>query len=186
MIARAPAGLAVREVQWLPNSLYLLYGLGRRGDPFIREAWQVRVAYPDRHPISLGEQATMVRYAPSGRAIAYLSASADGRTGRIILVRPDGTGRAALTSDPGRYSGLAWSPRGDKLAYAEVGGGTARIWVSDAEAAGRMLVHSYQMELQDPRNTFSLAWSPNGRGLLFGTNSGTSIGPIWMATFERR
>jgi len=31
-----------------------------------------------------------------------------------------------------------------------------------------------------------MVWAPDARRLLFGTNSGTFQGPIWLATFERR
>jgi len=187
MVTRAPAGSVMRDVQWLPNSLYLLYGLARPSDQVVREVWQVRVAYPDRHQIPIAGAATMVRLAPSGRAIAYVTAGErGGGRGRVVVSRPDGSGRFAVTAEPGRYSGLAWSPQGDKLAFAEVRDAHAEIWVADAEAGGRMQVHSYAMEFSDPRSVLSIVWSPDGRRLLFGTNSGTSHGPIWMASFERR
>ncbi|HEU4798314.1 MAG TPA: hypothetical protein VFT63_05260 [bacterium] len=187
MVARAPVGLAMRDVQWFPNSLYLLYGLSRPAEQVVREVWKVRVANPDRHQIPIAGPAMMVRLAPSGRAIAYVTAGGPAAgAARVVVSRPDGSGRFAVTEEPGRYSGLAWSPQGDKLAFAEVRGAQAEIWVADAEAGGRLLVHSYAMEFSNPRITLSLAWSPNGRGLLFGTNSGTSVGPIWMASFERQ
>jgi Tol biopolymer transport system component len=187
MVARAPVGSVMREVQWFQNSLYLLYGLSRPGEQAVREVWQVRVANPDRHQIPIAGPATMIRLAPSGRAIAYVTTGGPSvGAGRVVASRPDGSGRFAVTEEPGRYSGLAWSPQGDKLAFAEVRGAHAEIWVADAEAGGRMLVHSYAMEFSNPRIALSLVWSPNGRRLLFGTNSGMSVGPIWMASFERR
>lgn len=186
MVARAPAGWVMREVQWLPNSLYLLYGLARPSEQVVREVWEVRVANPDRHRIPLTGPATMVRLSPSGRAIAYVTADGAAGTGRVVVSRPDGTGRFAVTEEIGRYSGLAWSPQGDKLAFAVVRDAHAEIWVADAEAGGRMLVHRYATEFTNPRIALSLVWSPNGRRLLFGTNSGRSVGPVWMASFERR
>lgn len=188
MVARAPAGSAMRDVQWSPNSLYLLYGFSRPSEQMVREVWQVRVAYPDRRQIPISGPATTIRLAPSGRAIAYVTAgSSDDGTGRVVVSRPDGSGRFAVTAEPGRYSGLAWSPQGDKLAFAEVTDEAhAEIWVADGEAAGRLLVYSYAMEFSDPSIALSLTWSPDGRRLLFGTNSGTFRGPIWMASFERR
>ncbi|MGH2399396.1 MAG: TolB family protein [bacterium] len=187
MIGRAPAGLTMRNVQWLPNSLYLLYGLARPAEQAVREVWQVRVAYPDRQRIPIPGPATMVLMAPSGRATAYVITEGwAGGAGRVVVSRPDGTGRFAVTEEQGRYSGLAWSPQGDKLAFAEIRDARAEIWVADAQAGGRMAVHNYAIELYTPRTALSIAWSPDGRRLLFGTNSGMAVGPIWMATFERR
>ena len=76
---------------------------------------------------------------------------------------------------------------GDKLAFAEVTDEAhAEIWIADGDASGRLNVHSYALEFSDPSISLSMAWSPDGRRLLFGTNSGTFQGPIWMAVFERQ
>jgi len=188
LVARAPEGMAMRDLQWLPNSLYLLYGLARPAQASVSEVWQVRISYPDRRRLAVAVPAAMVRLAPSGRALAYLTGDAleDG-IGQVVVSRLDGSGRLTLTERPGRYTGLAWSPQGDKLAFAEVTDEAhAQIWIADGDGSGRLDVYAYPLEFSDPRIALSLAWSPDGRRLLFGTNSGTFQGPIWMASLARR
>lgn len=188
MVARAPAGRAMRDLQWFPDSLYLLYGLSMPADQVILEAWRVRITYPDRRTIPLDVPAVSLRLAPSGKRIAYLSGPEveDGR-GRVVVSRLDGTGRFDLTPDEGRYSGLAWSPQGDKLAFAALRTeANADIWIADADGSGRLHLFPYPLEFSDPSIVLSASWAPDGRHLVFGTNSGSFTGPIWVATFRRR
>ena len=188
VVTRAPAGLAMHDLQWFPDSLYLLYGLSRAGDNVLTEAWRVRISYPDRRRIPLPGGALLLRLAPSGRAIAYVTGEAieDGK-GRVVVAQADGDRRVIVTPRSGRYSGLAWSPQGDKLAFAELTDEAhAEIWIADGEGPGRLMVHSYTLEFSDPSIALSMVWAPDARRLLFGTNSGTFQGPIWLATFERR
>jgi len=42
------------------------------------------------------------------------------------------------------------------------------------------------MEYTDPGMGVAIAWSPDGRHLVFGTNTGASRGPIWLVTLQRR
>jgi len=187
-VHRAPSGMVMRDLQWFPDSLYLFYGLSRAGEDVIAEAWRVRVSYPDRQRIAIPGGALQVRLAPTGRAMAYLTGDAldDGR-GQVVTSRLDGTARVTLTAHAGRYSGLAWSPQGDKLAFAElIDEAHAEVWIADGDGPGRLLVHDYALEFSDPSIALSAAWAPDGRRLLFGTNSGTFQGPIWIATLERR
>ena len=187
-VTAAPRGCAIRDPQWLPNSLYLVYGLSIPSESVISEAWQVRIAYPDRRRVPLDGPAVALVLAPSGRQIAYVTGPdvADG-VGRVAVSRLDGSGRFTLTPEEGRYAGLSWSPQGDKLAFAIMDDEAhARLWIADSDASGRLLVHDYGLEFSDPSISLSTAWAPDGRRLLFGTNTGTFTGPIWMATFVRR
>ena len=162
----------MRELQWFPNGLYLFYGLSRLDDLVITEAWKVRVSYPDRQRIPLAGPALQVRLAPTGEALAYVTGDAinDGK-GRVVIAGIEGGGRFTLTDAPGRYSGLAWSPQGDKLSYAEVTDEAhAEIWIADGDDSGRLAAHSYALEFSDPSIVLS----------------GAFRGPVWMATFERR
>lgn len=188
LVRDAPAGYAIRDVQWFGDSLYLLYGLASSVNQAIAEAWRVRITYPDRRLIPILAPSTWLRLAPSGRYLAYLSGSEveEGR-GRITVSRLDGTGRFVLTPEEGRYSGLAWSPQGDKLAFAAARDeADANIWIVDADGSGRLSVFSYPLEFSDPNIALSMSWAPDGRHIVFGTNTGSFIGPIWLATLERR
>lgn len=187
-VERAPAGRAMRELQWFPDSLYLFYGLSRRNDHVVTEAWRVRIAYPDRRPIPLAGPAMHLRLAPTGAAVAYVTGEGvgDGK-GRIVASRIDGHGRFTVAGDVARYSGLSWSPQSDKLAYAMVTDEAhAEIVIADGDGSGRLQAHSYALEFSDPSIELVTAWAPDGRALLFGTNAGTFRGPIWLATFDRR
>ncbi|HXF82884.1 MAG TPA: hypothetical protein VNN19_09050, partial [bacterium] len=187
-VTRAPAGRAMRALQWFPNSLYLFYGLSGLEDDVITEAWRVRVAYPDHRRLPLPDALRHPRLAPGGEAVACVAGDAvrDGR-GRIVVVPLDGRGRVTVTPEEGRYTALAWSPQGDKLAYALVTDeANAEIWIADADASGRLAAHTYALEFTDPSIELSAAWSPDGHRLLFGTDTGAFRGPIWLAVLERR
>lgn len=188
LVTRAPVGRAVWDLQWFADSLYLLYGLSASTDRLLTQVWRVRIAYPDRRQIPIDPPALSVRLASTGERIAYVTRSdLDKSRGRIIVARLDGTGRFAITPKDGRYTGLSWSPQGDKLAYAElIDEATVEIWLVDADGSGRLRVISYPLELPHPRIALSIAWAPDGRHLVFGTNTGTFTGPIWLANLERR
>lgn len=188
MVSQAPAGRAIRDLQWFPDSLYLFYGLSTPADQVIMEAWRVRISYPDRQQIPIVTPATALRLAPSGKRVAYLSGPdvEDGR-GRVVVSRLDGSGQFAMTPEEGRYSGLAWSPQGDKLAFASLRDeANADIWIADADGSGRVHVFPYPLEFSDPSIVLSASWASDGRHLVFGTNSGSFVGPIWLLTFQRR
>lgn len=186
-VADAPAGSAMRDLQWFPDGLYLLFGLSSFTDPLITEAWRVRVAYPDRQKIPLEAPARFLRLAPTGRSIAYVAGinERDDR-GRLVVSRLDGSGPATL-APADLYGGLAWSPQGDKIAYALMEPeARAQIWIADADTSGRLRVLDYTLEFTDPRIAVSFTWSADGRRLAFGTNTGSFTGPIWVATLSRR
>lgn len=188
LVTRAPAGRAIRELQWSADSLYLFYGLSAPADRLLRQAWRVRIAYPDLRELPIDTPAVALALAPSEERMAYVTGmdSNNGR-GHIVVSRLDGTGKFAITPSAGRYTGLAWSPQGDKLAYAEVlDEANMEIWVADADGSGRLHVFSYPLELPDPGIALSITWSPLGQHVIFGTNTGSSSGPIWLATLQRR
>jgi WD40 repeat protein len=188
LLTRAPAGRAIRDIQWFGDSLYLLYGLSAAGSLSLERAFRIRIAYPDRREIPIATPAVSLRLAPYGERVAYVSGPAleEGR-GRVLISRLDGTGRVVVTPKTGTYSGLAWSPQGDKLAFAELTDeANAEIWVVDADGSGRLHISSYAFELPDPRIALSITWSPDGRHLVYGTNTGRFTGPLWLATLERR
>lgn len=188
LLTRAPAGRAIRDLQWFGDSLYLLYGVSTAGSLVLERASRIRIAYPDRRDIPLDTPAVSLRLAPHGERVAYVSgpALADDH-GRVLISRLDGTGRVLVTPRDGTYTGLAWSPQGDKLAFGElVDKANAEIWVVDANGSGRLHIFSYAIELPDPNIALSITWSPDGRHLIFGTNAGRSTGPLWLATLEPR
>lgn len=186
-VRQAPAGYAMRNLQWFPDGLYLFYGLSSLSDTVITEAWRVRVSYPDARVIPLMGPARFLTLSPAGRGIAYLvGTDVRGDHGRIVATRLDGTGLVEIAPAE-QYGGLAWSPQGDKLAYAQMESeASAQIWIADADGSGRLHVLDYALEFSDPSIALSMTWAPDGRHLTFGTDTGSFTGPIWVATFRRR
>lgn len=71
----------------------------------------------------------------------------------IYVVAPDGSGLTRLTETPAKP---AWSPAGDRIAYAAEEG----VWVIGADGTGRRLV-------AEARGAGPPAWSPDGMRLAF-------------------
>lgn len=188
LVTRAPAGRVMREVQWFADNLYLLYGLSDPAERVIREAHRVRISYPDQSEIPLPVRTVALRLAPTGRHVAVVTADRQAvGMGEVIVSRLDGSGRLVLAADPGRFTGLAWSPQGDKLVYARVTEESrAELWLADADRSDRLQLYSYAMEYTDPGIDLAMTWAPDGRHVAFGTNTGMFVGPIWLATLQRR
>lgn len=187
MVMSAPAGHAIRDLQWFADSLYLFYGVAAQDDAPVTQVWRVRISYPDRRQLPVAAPMAVLRLAPSGRELAYVIGPnvAAGR-GQVMVVRLDGSRSRTLT-DVARIAGLAWSPQSDKLAYAELGDeADAELWIADGDGSGRLHLHSYLLEFADPEIALSMSWAPDGRHLVFGTNTGSFVGPIWLAMLQRR
>jgi dipeptidyl aminopeptidase/acylaminoacyl peptidase len=188
MILRAPASRAIRELEWFPDGLDVLLGLSTSPGSVITEAWRMRMSAAGHRQIPLPGPAVEMRLAPSGRYLAVIGGDrSPDRVGRVVITLLDGTSRRVVTPHAGRYSGLAWSPQGDKVVFADVADRVrAELWMADGDGSGRLHVYSYQLEYTDPAIELVMAWAPDARHLAFGTNTGTFRGPIWLATLKRR
>jgi hypothetical protein len=103
---------------------------------------------------------------------AALAAPADGQLaavaeGRLVTVNPDGSGVRTVWAPPEAISGLAWSPDGNRVAFA-MGG---RIGFYDFRSGRPIMVTSPPAGIRhaDP------AWSPDGSRLGF-----RRIGTTWQ------
>jgi Tol biopolymer transport system component len=122
---------------------------------------------------------------PDGDWVAYV-AEESGRE-RAYIVRQDGSGRRAISPWVRRISGLAWAPRGDKVAYGVFAGeAQAEVYAAAAVGSASLLVAVYRPEFPDPSAGLALAWSPDEVRLAYGTNTGALAGPVWMARFAPR
>jgi Tol biopolymer transport system component len=115
-------------------------------------------------------------WAPDGSRLA-LASELDMDLGAHTLetIRPDGSGRRVLVrlaagASPGIH-GVAWSPRGDRIAYDRVG------WIYHVRPQG-----GKSTRLVRGRNP---VWSPNGKRILFDSQNDT-IGIVDVATGRTR
>ena len=148
-------GVGVGAVSWAPDSTSVAY-VQRSGDPAAGAAHVVDARTgADRALLA-------VPGVGAGRTIDWSRrgeiAVADG-TGRIQVVRPDGTVAATLGRASERAVGLEWAPSGDRLAVQTAGRG-ARWRVVERSGAVRVV----RVTAAAP-----LAWAPNSKLLAAAT-----------------
>ncbi len=102
-------------------------------------------------------------WSPDGSLIAYEHDA--GGSSQIWTMRPDGGGRAQLTTGPGMHSGPAWSPDGRWLAYTGGFSPSFQVWVVRAGGTGAHAVVS------DTAGSLQPSWSPDGRRLVFASRT---------------
>ena len=107
------------------------------------------------------------------------------QAGRIVLVRPDGTGTHPLlasTSATGPQLHPDWSPDGARIAFSADGpDGTRDIWVANADGSGLEQVFNCAAPCgwaDDP------AWSPDGTRLMWQQGTAIDDAGIGVGTLE--
>ncbi len=180
----------VQALSWYPDGRDLFVALGPSGGARVDRFLQIRAprSLITRLSLPLGGPAASPVLSPSGRFLAYLSGTeADLRAGRgrVMVVRADGTGARALTSQGG-YSGLAWSRAGNLLAFAAADDEALSIIVADAVTGERLEVAHYRPEISRHVGSAAVAWSPDSLRIAFGTNTGETMGLVWIVTLHRQ
>ena len=84
-----------------------------------------------------------------------------------------------LTSDPGIDGGPVWSPDGRRLAFYSRRNGPMNLYVRSAAAGG-----DDEHLLASSENNAPTDWSPDGKFILFGTQSSKTSGDIWALPLE--
>ncbi|MDR7523125.1 MAG: hypothetical protein QN168_11735 [Armatimonadota bacterium] len=186
MIGWDPRDRTVSALGWFPDALHLFVGLAAHATQTTTEWWRVRIAYPDvRRLEGPPRPALESALSPDGAWVAFVAEEEDQE--RAYVVRADGSGLHAVSGAARRIAGASWAPHGDKVAYAVLrSDGVAEIYVAATTGAARLHVTTYRLEFPDPAAGLSLAWSPDGRRLAYGTNTGAMAGPVWLASFRER
>ncbi|HEX7050800.1 MAG TPA: Ig-like domain-containing protein [Longimicrobiales bacterium] len=98
-------------------------------------------------------------------AVRVLDQIAFQRDGDIYIMNEDGSGAAALVSDPASDTEPVWSPDGSKLAFLTDRDGALEVYVVGADGTGLVNVSNHAAGFD-----FDLAWSPDGTKLAFRSN----------------
>ena len=83
----------------------------------------------------------------------------------VYVVNADGSGVRNLTPKPmGAYAAPAWSPDGQKIAFAGERDGNSEIYLMNADGSGQRNL------TLDPAYDGDPGWSPDGRKITFVSN----------------
>jgi Tol biopolymer transport system component len=93
----------------------------------------------------------------------------------IYAINVDGSGERRLTDSPGLDAFPAWSPDGERIAFASAPeGGPSEIYVMDADGSGRQrLTHT-------SRSEFFLTWSPDGGKIAYTAYDSGYNATLWV------
>ena len=115
------------------------------------------------------QSATAPSFAPDGKSLAYLS-NASGSP-QIWIRRLDDAGSArALTNLPDPVGSVAWSPRGDWIAYTVAPGGglNTQIWLVKPDGSG-----AKRLTPGGKDNNALFGWTRDGSRLMVNSNKDT-------------
>ncbi len=183
-----PAGVTAQAIGWLPDGRAMLVALGPAGGGPSR---LVRVEAAARLTVGRVAHREAMRdpvFDPLGRWIAYVARvpAEPGTREQVVVARPDGSGRRALTP-PGDYTGISWAPAGTLIAYGTLlGPDDVAVEIADVATDARLRVATYHPELPPYARSIVTRWSPDGLRIAFGTDTDGGRGPVWVATLERR
>jgi TolB protein len=100
-------------------------------------------------------------YSPDGSRIVFESDR--GGTQQLYVMNADGSNQHRISFGGGRYGTPVWSPRGDLIAFTQVG--TFRIGVMAPDGSGERILSNGPLD-EGP------TWAPNGRVIMFGRGNG--------------
>ena len=154
------AGMATIYLYWSPDSRHLA-ALLQHGQDLELHLFDATAADQPRQ--LLVGQPLYWSWAPDGKTIAVhvggdAGSAADAWVGLLHLGAGDAR-EERFIDPPGVFRAPAWSPSGDKLAYATLGGGASLLTVRDAGGQVTRIASS--------PSEVGFTWSPSGEWLAF-------------------
>ena len=113
---------------------------------------------------------TSPSFSPDGTQIVFESDR--GGSQQIYVMSATGANPQRISFGQGRYGSPVWSPRGDMIAFTRLHNGLFGIGVMRPDGSGeRILAEAFHME--------GPTWSPNGRVLMYFSESGGSVARLF-------
>src|SRR5262245_60105051 len=182
-------GTAVAQIPGIPASSFspdvsrdgskIVFSTYTEASPYRAQIATVRSDGSDLRVLTDGpDEAAYPRWPPDGSRIAYVTLDENSRQ-HIFVMNADGSNVVQLTTGDSFDNAPAWSPDGTRIAFQRGASDASRldysnldedIWVvpSDGTGAARRLVGEPDSQMQPD-------WSPDGRWLAFGDNTGLSV-----------
>ena len=115
------------------------------------------------------------RWSPDGQWIAFTTSNPEGGKGDLWVVRPDGTQRSRLTSNPTQMYGLCWSPDSRRLVFASNLHGNVNLWVIGIDGQGLQPVTRGPGQFTSPtfshrRTKLAFAYTPFDSAVFIATS----------------
>jgi Tol biopolymer transport system component len=152
LIQGTPARPEVQSPVWSPDGRRIAFVSRRDG----KALYVMNADGSGLRIVARVERLATPAWSPDGRRIAFVSRRGD-QYSALYVVNADGSGKRTVA---GRGGDPAWSPDGRSIAFER----DAKLYLVNADGSGRRTLTRLG---KAGRSRSSLAWSPNGRKLLF-------------------
>ena len=124
--------------------------------------------------LSAGVAERSPAFSADGRWLAYFSDASGQYTLHVRSTDNQGASRVYPLRSTGFYSGLAWSPRGDRVAFYDQT--PTFYWLDLASGALHRIATDEWCQLR----TVSLCWSPDGQWIAYTLHRPTGLCQVWL------
>lgn len=166
------------EPAWSPDGKFILYSAGRNGgsrfDIYRMKADGTEATQLITSPRGGNFSPT---YSPDGSKIVFHT-NRDGHM-EVYLANSDGSNQTNLTNNTSNSAAASWSPDGSRIVFASDRTGDYQLYVMDANGDNVKLLLDHK-----GFSDFRPRYSPDGRLILFGTQSTSNISEYHLATIN--